>query len=87
MATENQPQVFSLPGPETGPLGFLLALALMPLQLLQGVVQGLTSMMASAQIPMLPPPFSATRTNDEVEEIERDERGFIIRRTVKRVVR
>ncbi|MFH1484911.1 MAG: hypothetical protein ABIH46_02475 [Chloroflexota bacterium] len=87
MATENQPQVLTLPGLEAGPLAFLLTLALMPLQVLQGLFQGFNSMMASGQLPLLSPPFATARSNDEVEEIVRDERGFIVRRTVRRVVR
>ncbi|MFH1485658.1 MAG: hypothetical protein ABIH46_06280 [Chloroflexota bacterium] len=87
MATDQKPQI-ALPGSEGGPFAFLFSLALMPLQMLQGIFQGLNSMMSSGQMPMLPLPFAqSTRSNDEVEEIERDERGFIIRRTVKRVVK
>lgn len=86
MAQENQPQ-FPLPGGPASPLALFLSLALMPLQLLQGLFQGFSTAMAAGQLPTLPPPFATSRSNDEVEEIERDDRGFIIRRTVKRIVR
>lgn len=86
MAQENQPQL-PLPGGPASPLALFVNLALMPLQLLQSILQSFSTAMAAGQLPTFPTPFATSRSNDEVEEIERDERGFIIRRTVKRVVR